>query len=56
MKTMADNHDLYFKTEVVLLADVFEGSEVFVLRITSSTPVWYFTAPGLASDALFKGS
>lgn len=31
MKTMADNHDLYFKTEVLLLADVFEGFRSFCL-------------------------
>ena len=54
MKTMKDYHDLYQKTDVLLLADVFESFRDICLNHYKLDPAWYFTAPGLAWDACLK--
>ena len=54
MKTMRDYHDLYLKTYVLLLADVFERFRDICLHHYELDPAWYFTAPGLAWDACLK--
>ena len=54
MKTMRDYHDLYCKTDVLLLADVFERFRDVCQRHYKLDPVWYYTAPGLAWDACLK--
>ena len=54
MKTMEDYHDLYLKTDVLLLADVFERFRDICLHHYKLDPAWYFTAPGLAWDACLK--
>ena len=54
MKTMRDYHDLYLKTDVLLLADVFERFRDICLIHYELEPAWYFTAPGLAWDACLK--
>ena len=54
MKTMRDYHDLYLKTDVLLLADVFESFRNICLQHYKLDPAWYFTAPGLAWDACLK--
>ena len=54
MKTMRDYHDLYQKTDVLLLADVFEEFRKVCLDNYQLDPAWYYTSPGLAWDACQK--
>ena len=54
-KTMRDYHDLYLKSDVLLLADVFETFRDLCALNYKLDPSHYYTAPGLAWDAaLFK--
>ena len=54
MKTMRDYHNLYQKTDVLLLSDVFERFRDICLFHYKLDPAWYFTAPGLAWDACLR--
>ena len=54
MKTFKEYHELYNETDVLLLADVFETFRDLSLKIYGLDPAYYFTAPGLAWDALLK--
>ena len=54
MKTMREYHDLYLKSDVLLLADVFENFRDVCLENYGLDPAWYYTAPGLAWDAALK--
>ena len=53
-KTLGDYHDLYVKTDVALLADVFENFRKLCLKQYGLDPAHYFTSPGLSWDALLK--
>ena len=54
MKTLGDYHDLYLKTDVLLLADVFENFRTVCLNMYNLDPAHYYTAPGLFWDAMLK--
>jgi hypothetical protein len=54
MKTMRDCHDLYLKTDVLLLADVMENFRKVSKTNYGLDPLWYYTAPGLAWDSALK--
>ena len=54
MKTLRNYHDLYNKSDVWLLADVFENFRNVCLKNYELDPAWYYTAPGLAWDAALK--
>ena len=54
MKTFKDYHDLYNKSDVLLLADVFENFRDVCVKNYQLDPAWYYTAPGLAWDAALK--
>ena len=54
MKTMREYHDLYLKSDVLLLADVFENFRDVCSKNYGLDPAWYYTAPGLAWDAALK--
>ena len=56
IKNMGEYHDLYLKTDVLLLADVFEKFRNVCLENYSLDPAWYYTSPGLSWDALLKHS
>lgn len=49
---MGDYHDLYLKLDVTLLADVFENFRTVSIKNYKLDPAHYFTAPGLAWDAM----
>ena len=53
-RNLGDYHDIYLKTDVLLLADVFEEFRNVCLKIYGLDPAWYYTAPGLSWDALLK--
>ena len=53
-KTLKDYHDLYLKSDVLLLADVFENLRKTCLKHYKLDPCHYYTAPGLAWDACLK--
>ena len=54
MKTMRDYHNLYLKTDVLLLADVMENFRKICRTNYGLDPLWYYTAPRLAWDACLK--
>ena len=53
-KTLRDYHDLYLKSDVLLLADVFEKFRSTCLKHYKLDPAHYYTSPGLAWDACLK--
>ena len=53
-KTIKDYHDLYLKSDVLLLADVFENFRKTCLHHYKLDPAHYYTSPGLAWDACLK--
>jgi len=54
MRTMRDYHDLYLKSDVILLANVFEEFRKLCLNYYKLDPVHYFSCPGLSFDAMLK--
>ena len=53
-KTIRDYHNLYLKSDVLLLADVFENFRKTCLKHYKLDPVHYYTSPGLAWDVCLK--
>ena len=53
-KTIRDYHNLYLKSDVLLLADVFENFRKTCFKHYKLDPVHYYTSPGLAWDACLK--
>ena len=54
MKNMSEYHDLYLKSNVLLLADVFENFRDVCMSNYGLDPCWYYTSPGLTWNALLK--
>ena len=54
LKSMGDYHDLYLKSDILLLADVFENFRKTCLEYYKLDPANYFTSPGLSWDAMLK--
>ena len=51
---LGDNHDLYLRTDVVLLANVYEAFRETCLEHYKLNPVHFYTFPGLAWKACLK--
>ena len=54
LKSMGEYHDLYLKSDILLLADVFENFRKTCLQYYKLDPCHYFTSPGLSWDAMLK--
>ena len=54
LKTMGEYHDLYLKSDILLLADVFENFRKTCLEYYKLDPCHYFTSPGMSWDAMLK--
>ena len=54
LKSMGEYHDLYLKSDILLLDDVFENSGKTCLQYYKLDPCHYFTSPGLSWDSLLK--
>ena len=54
LKNMGDFHDLYLKTDVLLLADVMENFRKLCEKHYELDPAHFFTVPGMAWDAMLK--
>ena len=53
-RTMGDYHDVYLKSDVILLADVFESFRDTAMKTYKLDPAHYFTAPGFSWDSMLK--
>ncbi|XP_048482323.1 uncharacterized protein LOC125489689 [Plutella xylostella] len=53
-RNMGDYSDLYLKTDVLLLSDVFENFRNVCIKTYDLDPAHYYTAPGLSWDAMLK--
>ena len=53
-KTMGDYHDLYFKSDVLILTDVFENFRKTGKEYYNLDPAHYFSCPGFGWDAMLK--
>lgn len=53
-ETLKDYHDLYLKTDVLLLADVFEEFRKVCMTNYKLDPAHYVSAPQLSWDAMLK--
>ena len=54
INTMGYYHDLYLKTDVLVLADVFEKFINTCLHYYGLDSCHYFSSPGLSWDAMLK--
>ena len=54
LSTMGEYHDLYLKSDILLLADVFENFRKACQQYYELDPAHYFTTPGLSWDAMLK--
>jgi hypothetical protein len=53
-ENLSDYHDLYLKTDMLLLDDVFENFRKTCQLQYGLDPAHYYTSPGLSWDALLK--
>lgn len=54
-KRFEDYHNIYLDSDVLLLADVFEPFRDLILDRYKIDPVFYFSLPGVAWDAMMQG-
>lgn len=54
INTIGEYSDLYMKTDILLLADIFENFRDTCYEHYKLDPAHYYTAPGLSFDAMLK--
>lgn len=54
LRTLGEYSDLYLKTDVLLLADIFENFRDTCLQSYTLDPAYYYTLPGYTWDAMMK--
>ena len=54
IKRLGKYHDLYLKTDVLLLRDVFEKFISVCLKYYGLDPCYYYSSSGLSWDAMLK--
>ncbi|XP_026824426.1 uncharacterized protein LOC113561716 [Ooceraea biroi] len=54
IRTLSEYSDLYLKTDVLLLADVFENFRDSCIKSYGLDPAYYYTLPGFTWDAMLK--
>ena len=54
IKSFGEYHGLYLKSDILLLADVFESFRKMCLKIYQLDPAKFLSAPGLAWQAALK--
>ena len=54
LSSMGEYHDLYLKSDILLLTDVFENFRKTCQQYYELDPAHYFTTPGLSWDAMLK--
>ena len=54
IKSMGEYHDLYLKSDILLLADVFENFRKTCMLYYKLDPCHYFSSPGLSWDSMLK--
>ncbi|EZA51551.1 hypothetical protein X777_09760 [Ooceraea biroi] len=54
IKTLGEYSDLYLKTDVLLLADVFVNFRDSCINSYGLDPAYYYTLPGFTWDAMLK--
>lgn len=54
IKTLGEYSDLDLKTDILLLADVFENFRETSMKIYGLDPAHYYTSPGFSWDAMLK--
>ena len=54
IKNLGEKHDLYLKSDALLLADVFENFQKMCLQIYHLDPAKFFSAPGILWQGALK--
>ena len=54
LKNMGDYHDLYLKTDILLLADVFQNFRKLCIDYYELDPLHYMTTPEFSWDSMLK--
>ncbi|CAH1110639.1 unnamed protein product [Psylliodes chrysocephalus] len=54
IQNLGEYSDLYLKTDVLLLADIFENFRNIGFNTSGLDPAWYYTVPGYSWDCMLK--